>query len=159
MPYCSSYAQMRCVNKVVKNGNFVKILEIFMHCQIFLSRVDKNGNHYCSLIMETEFVIHPLVCQSLFSATFFSLNSKVTKHYNKFIKFASSQNCRQLPKLKMVGQLPNLEMRFFFFFNAMVKKSPTSLAANIKGNLTYKTRDILTRQLHTQVQRRTVKLQ
>ena len=36
---------------------------------------------------------------------------------------------------------------FFFFFNAMVKKSPTSLAANIKGNLTYKTRDMLTRQL------------
>ena len=62
MPYCSSYAQMRCVNKVVKNGNFVKILATFMHCQIFLSRVDINGNHYCSLLVETEFVIHPLVC-------------------------------------------------------------------------------------------------
>ena len=32
----------------------------------------------------------------------------------------------------------------FFFLYAMVKKSPTSLAANIKGNLTYKTRDIRT---------------
>ena len=72
-------------------------------------------------------------------------------------KACKANDCRKFWTSSYSSEISSGGLFFFFFFvffssfNAAVKKSPTSLTANIKGNLTYRTRDILTQQLHTQV--------